>query len=465
MVLRAIAVLFYRARPRAAVVCVVAAGVQAIVQALLNLLTARSDIRGPDQARCRKGAVAMSLPLKQGNVRLPSCREQRAVVKVRCVEVGSHGRSWRVAKLDGQKPVAICQVRVCVRRRVLFGSKVIQLVTRPAKGEALLALRAGAESHQPSVRRLCFLRSNVVAYAAFCIACRPDDLREIAERFGEVRDVYIPRNHYTQQPRGFAFIEFQDARACEDASYDMQGIEIEGRPVRPLALNQCNKQVSSHGSSAFTCKTTELWHKRRHTGLATTMSSSLSVLFCLKVEVNIAKDKRKQPEDFRPKRRYDDRDGGGGGRRYDDRGGGGSDRRSGYDDRRRDHDDRRDDRGRYDDRRGGYSDRRGGYEDRRGGGYDDRRNDDRRSGYDERRDERPPRRARDDSPPLEAGERSRSRSRSRGASPAKRSPGYDRGDRSRSPASRESSMDPPPARGDAPAGGDDYRSRERDSFD
>lgn len=62
---------------------------------------------------------------------------------------------------------------------------------------------------------------------------RPDDLREIAERFGEVRDVYIPRNYHTQQPRGFAFIEFQDARACEDASYDMQGIEIEGRPVRP----------------------------------------------------------------------------------------------------------------------------------------------------------------------------------------------------------------------------------------
>jgi FUS-interacting serine-arginine-rich protein 1 len=47
-----------------------------------------------------------------------------------------------------------------------------------------------------------------------------------------VRDVYIPRNYYTQQPRGFAFIEFTDPKDCEDASYDMQGIEIEGQPVR-----------------------------------------------------------------------------------------------------------------------------------------------------------------------------------------------------------------------------------------
>lgn len=60
---------------------------------------------------------------------------------------------------------------------------------------------------------------------------RIEDLKEIAERFGEVRDVYIPKNHYTQQPRGFAFIEFTDPKACEDASYDMQGLEIEGKPV------------------------------------------------------------------------------------------------------------------------------------------------------------------------------------------------------------------------------------------
>ena len=62
--------------------------------------------------------------------------------------------------------------------------------------------------------------------------CRPEDLKDIAERFGEVRDVYIPRNYYTQQPRGFAFIEFNDAKACEEASYDMQGLEIEGQAVR-----------------------------------------------------------------------------------------------------------------------------------------------------------------------------------------------------------------------------------------
>jgi FUS-interacting serine-arginine-rich protein 1 len=71
---------------------------------------------------------------------------------------------------------------------------------------------------------------------------RIEDLKDIAERFGEVRDVYIPKNHYTQQPRGFAFIEFTDPKACEDASYDMQGLEIEGKPVRaPMPVGRAPK--------------------------------------------------------------------------------------------------------------------------------------------------------------------------------------------------------------------------------
>ena len=65
------------------------------------------------------------------------------------------------------------------------------------------------------------------------VCYRAEDLRNIGERFGEVRDVYIPRNFYTQMPRGFAFIEFTEPRACEDAAHDLQGFEIEGKPVRP----------------------------------------------------------------------------------------------------------------------------------------------------------------------------------------------------------------------------------------
>jgi hypothetical protein len=62
-------------------------------------------------------------------------------------------------------------------------------------------------------------------------ACRGDDLRREAEKFGEVRDVYIPKDFHTKRPKGLAFIEFQDATACEDACDGMEGLELEGQPV------------------------------------------------------------------------------------------------------------------------------------------------------------------------------------------------------------------------------------------
>lgn len=34
----------------------------------------------------------------------------------------------------------------------------------------------------------------------------PDDLRRVFERCGEVGDIYIPRDRYTRESRGFAFV-------------------------------------------------------------------------------------------------------------------------------------------------------------------------------------------------------------------------------------------------------------------
>jgi FUS-interacting serine-arginine-rich protein 1 len=33
-----------------------------------------------------------------------------------------------------------------------------------------------------------------------------DDLRYHAAKFGPVKDIYIPRDYYTKQPRGIAFV-------------------------------------------------------------------------------------------------------------------------------------------------------------------------------------------------------------------------------------------------------------------
>ena len=34
------------------------------------------------------------------------------------------------------------------------------------------------------------------------------ELREACEKYGEVRDVYVPRDYYTKRPRGFAYVEY-----------------------------------------------------------------------------------------------------------------------------------------------------------------------------------------------------------------------------------------------------------------
>lgn len=36
----------------------------------------------------------------------------------------------------------------------------------------------------------------------------PSRVRKIFEKFGAVRDVYIPLDYFTKRPRGFAFVEF-----------------------------------------------------------------------------------------------------------------------------------------------------------------------------------------------------------------------------------------------------------------
>lgn len=36
----------------------------------------------------------------------------------------------------------------------------------------------------------------------------PEDLRRVFERCGDVGDIYIPRDRYTRESRGFAFVRY-----------------------------------------------------------------------------------------------------------------------------------------------------------------------------------------------------------------------------------------------------------------
>ena len=60
----------------------------------------------------------------------------------------------------------------------------------------------------------------------------PEMLKRVFERYGEVGDVYIPRDPYKQESRGFAFVRYYDERDADDAIDAMDGSILDGRELR-----------------------------------------------------------------------------------------------------------------------------------------------------------------------------------------------------------------------------------------
>jgi len=60
----------------------------------------------------------------------------------------------------------------------------------------------------------------------------PNELRRAFERYGEIGDVHIPRDRYTGDNKGFAFVRFYSRRDAEHAMDKMDGDRIDGRLVR-----------------------------------------------------------------------------------------------------------------------------------------------------------------------------------------------------------------------------------------
>ncbi|KAL0476561.1 SCL33 [Acrasis kona] len=61
---------------------------------------------------------------------------------------------------------------------------------------------------------------------------RAETLKDIFSKYGTVADVHIPRDYYTKEPRGFAYVEFRNARDADVAKEEMNGREIQGRVVQ-----------------------------------------------------------------------------------------------------------------------------------------------------------------------------------------------------------------------------------------
>ncbi|CAI9092393.1 OLC1v1027620C3 [Oldenlandia corymbosa var. corymbosa] len=72
--------------------------------------------------------------------------------------------------------------------------------------------------------------------------CRPEELRIPFERFGLVRDVYLPKDYYTGEPRGFAFVQFVDPYEAAEAQYQMNGRIFAGREISVVVASEMRKR-------------------------------------------------------------------------------------------------------------------------------------------------------------------------------------------------------------------------------
>lgn len=78
-----------------------------------------------------------------------------------------------------------------------------------------------------------------------------DELREAFTPFGSIVNVHIPMNRETQQPRGFAFLEFETESSAQDA-LSTDGQDFNGRNMKvSIALGKKESSDRPRGGNRF----------------------------------------------------------------------------------------------------------------------------------------------------------------------------------------------------------------------
>ncbi|OVA16454.1 RNA recognition motif domain [Macleaya cordata] len=72
--------------------------------------------------------------------------------------------------------------------------------------------------------------------------CRPEDLRRPFGQFGPLKDIYLPRDYYTGEPRGFGFVQYVDPADAAEAKYQMDGQILHGRELTVVFAEENRKK-------------------------------------------------------------------------------------------------------------------------------------------------------------------------------------------------------------------------------
>ena len=58
-----------------------------------------------------------------------------------------------------------------------------------------------------------------------------EEIEEAFSKYGQIMDVYIPKDYYTKKPKGIAFVQFPDADEAADAEKALDGTQLCGVEV------------------------------------------------------------------------------------------------------------------------------------------------------------------------------------------------------------------------------------------
>ncbi|CAF1188254.1 unnamed protein product [Didymodactylos carnosus] len=60
---------------------------------------------------------------------------------------------------------------------------------------------------------------------------RYEDLKRLFSRYGKIVDITVPLDYYTRDSKGYAFVEFEEARDAEEALYALDHYRLLGREL------------------------------------------------------------------------------------------------------------------------------------------------------------------------------------------------------------------------------------------
>mmetsp|Transcript_138560 Transcript_138560/g.196146 ORF Transcript_138560/g.196146 Transcript_138560/m.196146 type:complete len:164 (+) Transcript_138560:82-573(+) len=75
-----------------------------------------------------------------------------------------------------------------------------------------------------------------------------DELRRKFERFGDIGDVFVPRERYSDRPRPFAFVRFVEDDDATEAIKEMNGTKFEGSTLTVSKANRSREEARAESA-------------------------------------------------------------------------------------------------------------------------------------------------------------------------------------------------------------------------